>query len=135
MKIWNYVVMVVLILMLMNFSGIDLGNNALLEKFGITRNYSETNTSQIFLYIIAALGVATAAGMVVGFISKNAAENYIVNGIFLVYASVFISGLGLILGAAYKYEPWVFYITSLLISPLIVGFVMSMPEYFRGTDY
>jgi hypothetical protein len=135
MKTWNYVVMSIVLAMILNFSGINT-TSSLLNIFGITREGISATGSLVYLALFGSAGALVGLGtaLVIGFFTKSPTENFIILGFFGSYVGIFTIALTSIVITAYNYETWIGHITSLLLSPLIAGFIMTFPEYFRGTD-
>ena len=135
MKMWNYVVISVFLALLFEMGGFSV-SGSLLELLGINleSGVAGFKSSTFWIALVALLGTAAVTGISIGFFTKSSTENYVILpfilGEILLFATVM---LGIVLVAS-GIGGWVFYITLLIMAPLIVGFAISAYEHFRGSD-
>lgn len=135
MKMWNYVVISVFLALIFEMAGMSVASS-LLERLGINL---ETGTAGIkssvfWIALIALIGLSFAGSIIAGFFTKAAIENLIIVGFISTQIIIFSSVMLGILSLAQGIGGWVFFITLLIIAPLIIGFGVAAYEHFRGTD-
>jgi len=142
MKVWNYIIMFVVISVLMFLAGIEItGVTNLLIKIGILQegaiNLDSNNTFRTTA--IALLALAVGAGLIIGFITKSQSENFIIlpfiTGTGIAFGLFVFINLGYsIINYGFTQADWIGYITLVIFAPLTIGFIVSLIEFFRGTD-
>jgi len=143
MKVWNYVFIFVTLSLILWMAGIEVvGVKVLLNTLGfldsngiIDLNSSNTMRVAIITLLIAAVGAA----LVIGFITKSQSENYvilpIITGVGVTFGIItFIDLSYSIISYGFSQADWVGYITLAIFGPLAIGFILSLIEFFRGTD-
>lgn len=142
MKVWNYVVLTVGLIFLIQIAGIPMGLNYLLSNFGIVVAEDNTLTqiltnSSLYLAIFGSAGilVGIVAALVIGTFTRSSPENYIIlpiiTGTFVTYIGAFTGIINYAIGLD---QTWITYIVAAIFIPLTVGFIISLVEFFRGTD-
>src|SRR4030042_4544956 len=123
MKIWNYVVISVFLALLFQMAGFSVASS-LLDRIGINLDTGVAGfkSSTFWTALVILLGSATVAGVSVGYITKSSSENYVILPFIIAEIFLFSSVMIGIISIAQGIGGWVFYITLLILSPLIVGF-------------
>ncbi len=154
MKVWNYVVIMVGILLGMHVLGISgTGATEVFNATGIQTNNSDadfgTFNSNIFsvsgffnnlfsntgalIGILVGLGAAAIAAGLTG--GRYSVENFVLVPFITVTLVLFVQAfLGIINDAIATGQTWVAVIIVMLLTPFMVGFVVALAEFFRGTD-
>jgi len=147
MKIWNYIVIFLTMMMVMEFCGLHTGISGTLEIFGISINSETSNLetgdiqnsrfySKIFgedTGVIITL-LATGVGIIVGLFSKSYDPSLILLPVILFVGGLFAStGLSLISYIS-EDEVWMRALIGTIFLPLIAGYIWSCVEFFRGVD-
>ena len=146
MKVFNYIVITTGIMILVALAGIDIeGANVLNQKFGINPlndpNLPSLDTSDFYFKLFAEniglLVIGILSGVVISWATGGKPENYIILPIISTHLIYF--GIFLINAVKYFYVtsssvPVLGYIVSALMIPLTLGYIVSLIEFFRGTD-
>jgi len=139
MKFWNFIVLSVLLAILFQIAGVPVTED-LLEYFGLSVVDGAVGVVDgnfwNFLFssgvgVLAGIGVAALA---IGIATKSNPENYIILGLIVAGSSTFLGAFVGIIGASHEIGGWVYYLSLLIMGPLLLGFVVSLVDYFRGTD-
>ena len=138
MKVWNYIFIMVGISILFELSGI-LGSDGVLTAIGYSRVgeqiFFDFSVSSFLTNILGVLAGAIAGGIIVGFFTRSSPENYILLGLVTGGTlTLFVQTIYGIIQASLSTEPWIASIVILIAGPLLVGFMLSLAEFFRGTD-
>jgi hypothetical protein len=137
---WNYIVISVLLAVLFEMGGIQV-TDTLVGYFGLSLSdgaggMMSEGTFWNFIFnsttgILVAVGISALA---VGFLTKSNPENYLVLAIIIAGSATFLATFVGVIGAARAIDStgWIYYLSLLLMGPLLVGYVVSMIDYFRG---
>ena len=137
MKIWNYIVMIVVLEIVLELAGIPIASN-ILNYVGIDiATGASIKSSLLYLGIFGVGGilVGVVGGIVIGYFTKSSPENFIILP-FIVGGGVLFGATltGIITYAYANYSSWVAHLILVIIAPLAVGFFIGLVEFFRGTD-
>ncbi len=136
MKVFNYIILIVGMISLLEIAGIPTGVSNILNFVGINIGVSSTTIgSGFYLAVLAIMSAAIVVGVGVGFITKSPSENYVI--LPLIVGSLFFFGGAFtsIINWAFANTPvWTSTIVSLILGLLSVGYIVSLVEFFRGTD-
>ena len=103
---------------------------------GINTGVSSTTVgSGFYLAVLAIMSTAIVVGVGVGFITKSPSENYVI--LPLIIGSLFVFGgafTGIITWAFENTPTWASTVISIILGVLSVGYIVSLVEFFRGTD-
>jgi len=136
MKVFNYIILIIGMMAMLEIAGIPTGMAAILSYVGI--NFGTGSTlmiSPLYLAIAAILIAAEITGIAVGFITKAPSENYVI--LPLIVGSFFFLGgsfISIINYSVATHALWVSSVITLILGVLSVGYVVSLVEFFRGTD-
>ena len=135
MRMFNYVVISVFLALIFEMAGLSVASS-MLSWMGISliTGTAAFKASVFYVALIALLAAGGLSGIAVGFITKSPSENYVVLPFIIAQMVVFSSVMIGIVSLTEGMGDWVFYITLLLLSPLIVGFAWTLIESFRGRD-
>ena len=137
MKAFNYTIMILGMLLMLSFGGIDVGTNVL-SQIGLTSNAFDFGTSTFQNFIFGTTGVlilGLGASLVVGFLTKSATENYAILPFIVPILAIFVQGFtGIIIYSVANNPPWITNLILLMLVPVTVGYSFSLVEFFRGTD-
>lgn len=138
MRIFNYMILIIGLIAIFEMAGIPTGVSSTLDFVGIdTTTGSTTTTSSLFNNIFGVTGIliGLGVGIAVGFITKSQPENFIIlpliTGSFVFFAGSFIS---IINYSVATHALWVSSVIILILGVLSVGYLISLVEFFRGTD-
>lgn len=145
MKLGSWVVMLLVMMMFLEFTGIPTGISAGLADFGISIN---TNTDtllttnlgnspfwqKLFLENSGILVVIlTGAVLVVGLFTKSFSVELVILPIITFTASLLITTFSaIILYAVQTHQGWIIALVGTIFAPLAAGFIWSCVDYFGG---
>lgn len=133
-KVYTYMVIAVGLTFLLKFAGIPSGADAFISWLGLSETASGISLG---LFMIGVAAVFTASVIVggtiqVGFFGTSTPESKIVatfaTAVLVVFTSTFVSII-----TYTKDLGFIYYITWLIFIPLLVGFGISIIEYWRGS--
>ena len=135
MKVWYYVLMSAFLGLLFEMAGIPVGSEVL-RYIGISATGTGIKTSGMYLSIFATGGflIGIGAAIIIGTFTRTSPENYIILGFITAGLTVFTSTFIGIINVTATYSTWLRSIILLILGPLTIGYVLSMVEFFRGTD-
>lgn len=137
MKAFNYTIMILGMLLMLSFGGINVGTNVL-SQIGLTSDAFDFGTSTFQNFIFGTAGVlilGLGASLVVGFLTKSASENYAILPFIVSVLAVFVQGFtGIIIYSIANNPPWITNLILLILVPTAVGYSFSLVEFFRGSD-
>lgn len=139
MKIWNYIVIFSVMIIILEFMGLPTGMSPTLNQFGIVVNAeagtvgSDLVNSTQYLFIINTLLALSVGAVIVGFFTKQfdtrLATLPIITTVFVIFAS---TGWSLIKYVGTVGEPWAVGIIATIFAPLGIGYILSIVDYFNG---
>ncbi len=136
MKVFNYIILIVGMIAIFEVAGIPTGVSNILSFVGINIGVSSTTIgSGFYLAILAIMSAAIVVGVGVGFITKSPSENYVI--LPLIVGSLFFFGAAFtsVINWTFENTPiWSSTIVSIILGLLSVGYMVSLVEFFRGTD-
>lgn len=136
MKAKTYLIIGVFLLVFFNLAGIVTNTDTTDLKLGFARTGEDItfDTSGFALSIKLLLIGATAAALAMGFFTKSSTENFILvpimTGVGVALIGIFVS----IWTATAGMESYIRAIVALIMLPFIAGYIMTIAEFFRGTD-
>ena len=135
MKVWYYVLMSAFLGLLFEMAGVPVGSEVL-KYIGISATGTGIKTAGMYLAIFGGAGIliGIVGGILIGTFTRTSPENYIILGFITGGLTIFISTFIGIMNVAATYSTWLRSIIILILGPLTVGYVLSMVEFFRGTD-
>jgi len=135
MKVWYYVLMSAFLGLLFEMAGIPVGSEVL-SYIGISATGVGIKTAGMYLAIFATGGflIGIGAAIIIGTFTRTSPENYIILGFITAGLTIFTSTFIGIINITATYSTWIRSLVLLILGPLTVGYVLSMVEFFRGTD-
>ena len=147
MKVWKYVVIFTGMSMLLTLSGAQTPLTSLFNALGIAFESGTGFTSVTlsfsaffdFLFgttagILTTIAAVTAT-IATGFFTRAKPENLILVPFITGALVLFVSSLNSVIQTAIAGgQGWITSIILLIVTPLGIGFITSMAEFFRGTD-
>lgn len=137
MKVWNYVIISIGMVLLFKFAGIDYGATAIIDLFGITTSEMAIGTSAFWDSVFSSSGIliGITAGIVIGAFTRTSPENYIILPIITgTLGGLIQSFVGIVAYSSANYASWVSGIILLIMAPFTAGYILALVEFFRGTD-
>ena len=137
-KVYTWMVTCIGLIMLFQFAGLPTGFDTILEWIGFDTTGSNSGMMVGFFVLLAAaiftLSLAIGGTITLGFISTTTPESKLIasfaGAILIIFASVSI----IITTNAFTQGAWIGAITTLLLTPLNVGFILSLVSWWKGTD-
>lgn len=133
MKIYNYTLLIILLMVLFNIAGFGFTmNTTSATALGIfdLASYSSHSFWAILTVVFGAVGIA---GALIGTIA-GIPWTFILKGIYVMGAlGMFIVDLIDILGQIGT-GSWVFYVIGVILIPLIGGYAIALLEFWDGRD-
>lgn len=150
MKLWNYVFIMMGVIILLHYAGVETSLDPIFNLFGVGFNTDNTlqnvtlSSSAVYngLFdtragltgLLAALVVATSA-LIIGTFAKFSGENLAMLPFITGTLVLFITTIqGVLTQTIAMGNTVVTGIVSLLLIPLGVGLFIALLEFFRGTD-
>ena len=147
MKVWKYVVVFTGMIMFLYMAGIKTGADPLFNALGLVFEDGigftsvKLSISAFFNFLfststgILATLAAIGATIVATFATRAKPENLIllpfITGVLVIFLSTIV---GVIQYSISLGQGWVSGLIILVLTPLGVGFITSLGEFFRGTD-
>lgn len=137
MRIFKYIFMMTGLILLLEFAGIPTGAEALIDFVGIATSGTGITTSDFWNAIFGSSGIliGLAIGVTIGILTRAPPENFIIlpliTGSLGFFASSFVS---IMIYSIANYEIWVSSLIVLIFGPLTIGYLLSLVDFFRGTD-
>lgn len=138
MKVFNYIILIIGLIAIFELAGIPTGSANILSFVGVNLpSGSVTTTSNLFNNIFGITGIliGLGVGIAVGFITKSQPENFIIlpliTGSFVFFTGAFIS---IINYSRATHPVWISSMITIILGLLSVGYLISLVEFFRGTD-
>ena len=151
MKVWNYVIAILGVLVLLDFAGLHTDKQGILSLFGFAKdpvtllvtfdpsfssvfNFLFSNVAQLGFGILLGIG---AAGIAVGTIAKGRLENFIILPLITTTLVLFVSAINDIVNIGLgggSIPAWIGYVIAFVGVILAGGLIIALPEFFRGTD-
>ena len=135
MKVWYYVLMSAFLGLLFEMCGIPVGAEVL-SYIGISATGAGIKTAGMYLAIFGTAGILIGiiTAIIIGTFTRSSPENYIILVFIVGGLTIFTSTFIGIINVTSTYSTWIRSIILLILGPLTIGYVLSMVEFFRGTD-
>lgn len=153
-KLWNYVILCIVLILITRFSGFDTGAST---SFGQLANVTfksandtlcpncidnvDVSGSSIWSYLfntedgILAMVAGVAGLIAAGLFARGKGENFILLPLASIVLVLFLQTFSSIIVYAWSTGiAWGAAIITLITLPLAIGFVIACAEFFRGTD-
>lgn len=134
MRIYYYLVIITGLMALFAIAGIPTPTSYVLNTLNILNIENITNTS-FYTAIVAIFIAVGAGGVLIGYFTKTSPESYLLGSFMAAIMVLFIGDMISIVSVLKGYgQTWMYYVAWLIMSPLIVGYIISLIDYWRGTD-
>lgn len=126
--------------MLLYLSGIQsAGTSALLSGFGITMNNAGiaiSRTASIISALLTILAIGASIGaIIIGFFIRQSTESAIIAPAAAALASVMIGEISATIAYFFAYTPaTIAWIMALIFVPMLTTYVVSIVQWWRGSD-
>lgn len=145
MKVWNYVVIMLGLIIVLQIAGFDTGSTEIFGLVGlsfsdITGDITSVtlSASNFFDALFGNTGLLIGLGIgaiIAGLFTRAKPENLILLPLITGTLTLFIQAsnaiLTLIIGTG---DAWLAAILVIFLLPFTLGFVLALAEFFRGTD-
>ena len=133
-KIYTYMMITTVILILLNLFGIATATGAILGGMGLTNpdNLSSIQSSPIFAFIIVIALVALALLSVTSIINKTISDLPITATLATAVLVTFIMDLASVI--TYVDASWEKWLLFLVVAPLVTGYIIALYDWVRGKD-
>lgn len=146
-RVWKYVIISTGLIFFLQIAGIPTATDSLFQAMGIffdavTGNLSEFNVTLASMWdiLLGDTGLLITAGIgvgavVVSFFTRAKPENLVMLPFITTILSLFVStGVGIMQYAIALGQGWISAIIGFILLPFTIGFLVSLVEFFRGTD-
>lgn len=134
MKIYNYMLLGVVLIALFNIAGFDVSSSYLIEKVGIN-DLSNFKSSSLWIALLVVVGTIGAIGAIIGSLSTTSPTYAIKTSFILTVLVLLISDFIWILTKIFSYGvTWVYWIAFMILAPIIVGYSIALIEFWEGRD-
>jgi len=136
MKTYNYIFIMVGLMILLSFAGIDTTSGYVLGKLNIIDNPENIQGGGLNKELGAIFLAIAVGGIAIGFLTKSSPEIYLIAP----FAAILILFLGDVISIItymkgnYPESVWMYRLTLLVLGSIAVGFIISVVEWWRGTD-
>jgi hypothetical protein len=145
MKVWYYIFILSGLMIFLHIAGLPSGASPVFDILNIQFGENRTITSaevtngtlfnKLFDPDIGILLLAVGASILVGFLTKQTTENFILLPLITIVGVSYVQTLvGLITYVLSLGDGVVSTIMALIFIPLTAGFIWALAEFFRGTD-
>ena len=144
-KVYTYMIMALSIMLIMTFLGMETGFTNLFEIVGFSFSSGEISAIDIgtsSLYdslfswdwgvLLAAIGGSIAIGLIAKFSGENLILLPFVTGTLVLFLQTFAGIMNQVITGSY--DAWVAAVVVTIFLPITIGMVVSLAEWFRGTD-
>jgi hypothetical protein len=136
MRFYNYALIGIGLAIIFELAGMSIAGS-FLDYIGVdvTSGFNITG-SGFWIIVIATIGGASAVGIASGLLGRSISENYILVPVIIgISTSLIVPLIGLELYARTNFlGTWIHIVTMFISAILIMGYIVSLVDFFRGTD-
>ena len=141
MRVWNYIVLMLTLIIFLEFVGFHTPAGSILNSLGIEISSTTSDLGEITLAssnlfgLLAVLSGAIAIGgtIIVGFFTKTFDWKLVVVVSIIPILILFVgTGVGIINYAISTGEKWLIAIVATIFLPMTAGFIWSVVDWFAG---
>ena len=152
MRLFNYIMIMSALMILFYLAGINTSAGFVLGTLGLAENPESLLTDQssiagittsngnLYTIILLILGSVALAGVTIGFLTKSSPEIYLIAPL-AVFLMTFMGDIVFLItaikatcGDASSSCNWVAWIVIFITVPLMIGFLLSVIDWWRGKD-
>jgi|SRR6056297_1218698 len=134
MKIYNYVIIGVTLLIVFTMFGIETGSSNFLSLFGLD-NFQNIESSGLWSKISLIFGIGVGGSLAVGTFSRTSPTYAIKAGLIMgVLVSLVWDFIGILNKLNELGQTWLFWALFLIFGALIAGYAISLIEFWEGRD-
>jgi len=148
MKLWNYIVLLLTMILFLEFVGMPTGVSLILDTFGININPTTTElvtadieNSTFFGWVLAGSGIlvvlAGGSAIVVGLFARSYDTSLVILPALISVGTLFAGTFWLVIkyvSDAPGSTGWAVKLVAMIFVPLAAGFVWSCVEFFQRVD-
>jgi hypothetical protein len=139
MKLWNYIFIITGLVFLINLAGIDIGTTGIETIIGMIKGEVDISVSSfwnnLFKPDLGILVTIVTGSVIAGLFARAQLENFIILPFILTTLVLFAQVFTAIISYASKDgATWISSIVTLIFGALLIGFILALLEFFRGTD-
>lgn len=134
MKTYNYIFIMVGMMILFYLAGIATTTGYILSKFDLANNPQDFQQSEFFTIVVGIFAGVLVSGIVIGYFTKSSPESYLVAPFAAILMLFVGDAISIIVYAQSLGYAWLTYLITLIFAPIIVGYVLSVVEWWRGVD-
>lgn len=146
MKFFNYVFIMIGIMVIFNAAGYTPPVGGMVKTLVINNDSGEckeppctvlTNiqSSTWVSKLILALKAAAVVGIVAGIVFNLPSINYLIAGGLSLFLGLFLIDLVWLYGKMIEHgDTWLVFLMTAIFAPLIIGFIVTAIEWWRGSD-
>jgi hypothetical protein len=135
MKTYNYVFLMVGLMLMFYLAGMPTTLGYVLSVFNFIDAPQDFQQGQLYQTIWILLTVTViGGGIVIGYFTKSSPEVYLLApfaALLLLFVGDAIDIISYTSSMGYD---WLTYIVILILAPIIVGYIISVAEWWRGVD-
>lgn len=132
-RVFTFLILATGMMLLFTMAGVPTAVNSILDWLGLTATGQNVSASQFFIAIGAVFALATVSGIIIGTFSRASPESYILAPLcaaLLIFVGTFVS----VINYTQSNSPgWIAGLMLLLFGPIVIGYVLSLVEFWRGT--
>ena len=147
-RTYTYVVMAVTIMLVMTFMGLPNGFATTAELVGfsfdnstgqienVSVDVSSADINDRLFNLISGILILIGAAIAIGYVTKSPIENMILLEFLIIVLALFVGTFGQIMNSviAGAYPMWLVALIVTIFLPITIGLIVSLAEWFRGTD-
>jgi putative effector of murein hydrolase LrgA (UPF0299 family) len=134
MKLFLFIIIIIGVMMLSNLAGINTTTGYVLTNLGILNHPENLQSTTLYTVILALFVSVLVGGIVIGYFTKSSPEVYLLAplaGLFVLFVGDIISIINYVNATG---TDWIKWIVVLILSPLSVGYLISVVDWWRGSD-
>jgi hypothetical protein len=146
-KTYTYVVMAITIMLVMTFVGLQTGFTNIFNVIGFQYNNATGNISSVDIQssnfyqslfnwdigiLLAVIGGSIAIGLLARFTGENLVLLPFVTGTLVLFVQTFAGIINSVIEGTYP--TWLAAVVVTVFLPITIGLVITLAEWFRGTD-
>lgn len=134
-KLYAYIAMMMGIEILLTFYGVQTNMGALLAYFNIIDAPQNISLSNLFTSVVTIITTAGVGAIIAGFFIGTTRESFIIGAIAGFFANYISDLVNIIIymDANYPGSP-ITYIITFIFGVLIVGYILTIIDWWRGAD-
>lgn len=135
MKLYTYIIVLMTMSIILPYAGIESGVGKLLESTGLLDNPQDFSSSNFYTTLLVIITGAIGATIVVGYFTQQSSETILMVPFALLLLFFVVDYVSIWTYVASTYpDSFIRYILAPVLISLIVGYVISLAEWWRGID-